>query len=444
MGVLAFLLLAVVSADNCFTNRVDLSACTISTCNITVSVKRDAAPTLRSAIAPHGPRTSHVQHERVVQQTVTCPASYTDSDDDGVVDCLDACPSNPDLQRLGPCGCVTPTPLGLPAGSPKSAIAAAIDGFVQQFGANPAAFPVVVNWRIPFPINVTSLLNAAILAPVSNGPPPFRFNLAGGLLTQTQVLFFSACEYLLDINSPVQAYGFGGTYYNTEFFDWVVAGSVADFTETDLDGKFFQTGDTFATPASPTGRSIEYGFGPRGGQLLERALFSSPIHLFSLVGFGIAPVTLSQDFKNSYETLCTSTTSVLMNLLSLTWAQVLFGAPCSALSSNAAFFGNSVCGYSVYDLLQQRFPGQAAAVVAKCGASALPPVNLVPVPASYSDAFQQLVATFQQFGQQYAQVLQSGLAINPCKPEPGQESLLFPIKNVLYPLLQSQMCPQKK
>lgn len=47
-------------------------------------------------------------YEDVVQDDCTCAGSFVDSDDDGVCNVEDECPTNPDLTEEGPCGCDTP------------------------------------------------------------------------------------------------------------------------------------------------------------------------------------------------------------------------------------------------------------------------------------------------------------------------------------------------
>ncbi len=112
-----------------------------------------------------------------------------------MANCVDGCPNNPVLSA--------PQPLSLPPTLPSQTIADAVYVAVNQ-----STFPVVIAWDVPFP-KPTGVL-ASVAAPLSRGPPLFHFNLAGALLTQICILHFSTCEYLLNINSPVQTSGFGG------------------------------------------------------------------------------------------------------------------------------------------------------------------------------------------------------------------------------------------
>jgi len=289
--------------------------------------------------------------------------------------CADNCPNNPQL--------LNPTPLALPPSLPAQAAADA----VWNAFTTPLSFPFVVAWDIPFPKPAGAV---ADVAPLSRGPANFHFNLAGGLLTQIRILYFSSCEYLIEINSPVETSGYGGRYPGVEFEDLVLRGSVATWTDQQLQATWHQQGQRWNTPATTTGVPQAYGFGEQGGLLLERALFPSAQSVFSLLQFGTAYPTefISRDFETAYQGTCQVATSILLNTVSLAAAGALQAAgatpgdvptkaavACPIWHSVAPIVNITFCGYDLVELLRVKFPTEAAQITTLCP---LPPPAVNP------------------------------------------------------------------
>jgi hypothetical protein len=304
----------------------------------------------------------------------------------------DLCPDNPLL--------TAPSTLGLPDTTSVQQVADAVWSAFN--GAS--QFPIVISWNIPFPKPPGSVASVASL---SRGPPPFRFNLAGALLTQVRIVYYSLCEYLIEVNSPSETSGYGGRYPGVEFQDRVLRGSVSTFTDQQLEATLRLPGDIWTTTATPQGVPQGYGFGERGGLFLERALFPNAQSGFSLLQFGIIlPVSfLSNDFVTAYEQTCQVATNVLLNIVASVAAgalqaqQLTPGTPqqqqqaaCGVWYSITPLINSTWCGYDLVELLRVRYPTQVGAVTALCPSA--PPTDS----ALSTDPQLRFQALLAQFG----------------------------------------------
>jgi len=304
----------------------------------------------------------------------------------------DLCPDNPLL--------TAPATLGLPDTTSVQQVADAVWSAFN--GAS--QFPIVISWNIPFP-KPPGLV--ATVAALSRGPPPFRFNLAGALLTQVRIVYYSLCEYLIEVSSPVETSGYGGRYPGVEFQDRVLRGSVVTFTDQQLEPTWRRPGDIWTTPATQLGVPQGYGFGERGGLFLERALFPNAQSGFSLLQFGIILPTsyLSNDFVTAYEQTCQVATSVLLNIVASVAAgalqaqQLTPGTPqqqqqaaCNVWYSITPLINSTWCGYDLVQLLHVRFPTEVGAVTALCPSA--PPTDS----ALSTDPQLRFQALLAQFG----------------------------------------------